>query len=76
MLAFFQFQRASRDSGSHDCGAASEHLALAEAGAAAQTFSPGVRAGIQRVVMIETLYACRDAQSTHQTPQCRPDMVF
>jgi hypothetical protein len=30
MLAFLQFQLASRDGGSHDCSAIGEHLALAE----------------------------------------------
>jgi hypothetical protein len=38
MLAFLRFQRVTRDFGSHNCGAAGEHLKFAEDGAAAQTF--------------------------------------
>ena len=48
MLAFLPCQRASRDGGSHDGGAAGEPLACAEDGAAAQTFSPVVGASINR----------------------------
>src|SRR5882724_5505483 len=49
MLAFLPCQRASRDCGSHDGGAAGEHLEFAAYGAATQTFSPVVGAGIHRL---------------------------
>jgi hypothetical protein len=42
ILAFLQFQRASRDFGSRDCGAAGARVALAECGIVGQTFHSAV----------------------------------